>query len=122
MDTVCVAYALEPEHEELFRHMIHDEVDKWVDELLVVFDKDRQPSLMELSELLNKTRHEFLGPFLQRLIEQKYSYLLEQEYCRCSNTANHLKTSVTAQSRLLPCKVIVNWIGIGIADTPKSVL
>ena len=83
MDTACVAYNLEPEHEELFRQMIHDEVDKWVDELLVVFDKDSQPTLMELSELFTKTRQKFLGACLQRLVEQKYSYLLEQEYCPC---------------------------------------
>ena len=83
MDTACVAYNLEPEREELFRHMIHDEVDKWVDELLVVFDKDSQPTLMELSELFTKTRQEFLGTCFQRLIEQKYSYLLKQEYCPC---------------------------------------
>ena len=28
MDTACVAYHLEPERDELFRHMIHDEADK----------------------------------------------------------------------------------------------
>jgi hypothetical protein len=91
MDTACVAYNLEPEREELFRHMIHDEVDKWVDELLVVFDKDSQPTLMELSELFTKTRQEFLGTCFQRLIEQKYSYLLEQEYCPCPKCGKSCK-------------------------------
>ncbi len=60
MDTACVAYYLEAEHEELFRQMIHDEVDKWVDEPLVVFAKDSQSTLMQLSELFTKTRQKFL--------------------------------------------------------------
>lgn len=91
MGSSCVAYNLEPEREELFRQMIHDEVDKWVDELLVVFDKDSQPTLMELSELFTKTRKKFLGTCLQRLIEQKYSYLLEQEYCPCPKCGKSCK-------------------------------
>ena len=80
MGSAAVADNLEAEQEELFRQMIHDEVDKWVDELVVdVFDQDSQPTLMELSELFTKTRQQFLGACLQRLIEQKYSYLLQQE-------------------------------------------
>lgn len=91
MGSSCVAYNLEPEPEELFRQMIHEEVDKWVDELLVVFDKDSQPTIMELSELFTKTRKKFLGTCLQRLIEQKYSYLLEQEYCPCPKCGKSCK-------------------------------
>ena len=101
MDTACVAYNLEPEREELFRHMIHDEVDKWVDELLVVFDKDCQPTLMELSELFTKTRQEFLGSCFQRLIEQKYSYLLEQEYCPCPNCGKSCKNRRYSSKHML---------------------
>lgn len=36
---------------ELYRRMIHDEVDRWVDEPLVVFEKGSQPTLMKLSNL-----------------------------------------------------------------------
>ena len=44
MGTAAVADNLEAEQEELFRQMIHDEVDKWVDELVVdVFDKANPP-------------------------------------------------------------------------------
>ena len=67
------AYNIEPEHEEFFRQMIHEEVDKWVDELLVVFDKEKQPTLMELSDLFTETRQKFLGAGFQKLIEQKGS-------------------------------------------------
>lgn len=87
----CVAYNIEPAREELLRQMIHDEVDKWVDELLVVFDDDSRPTLMELSELFTKTRPKFLGACFERLIEQKYSYLLEQEYCPCPECGKSCK-------------------------------
>ena len=62
---------------ELFRQMIHDEVDKWGDKLLEVFKEDRRPTLMDLpaialaqarragmSEIFTKTRQKFLGSFL----------------------------------------------------------
>ena len=72
MDTACVAYNLEPERKELFRHMIHDEVDKWVDQIIdEVFEDDKQPTIMELSELFAKTKQKFFGACFQRLIEQK---------------------------------------------------
>lgn len=35
---------------ELYRRMIHDEVDRWVDEPLVVFEKGGQPTLTKLSD------------------------------------------------------------------------
>ncbi len=85
------AYNLEPEREELFRQMMHEEVDKWVDELLSIFDKDSQPTLMELSERFTNTRKEFLGACFQKLIEQKYSFLLEQEYCPCPRCGKSCK-------------------------------
>jgi len=92
MDTACVAYNLEPERKELFRHMIHDEVDKWVDQIIdEVFEDDKQPTIMELSELFAKTKQKFFGACFQRLIEQKYSYLLEQEYCPCPKCAKSCK-------------------------------
>ena len=78
MGATCVAKILEPEEKEQFREMIHDEVDKWVDQLLEVFEEDCRPTLMEMSELFTSTRQEFLGSCLETLIEQKYADLLEQ--------------------------------------------
>lgn len=44
------AYNIEPDSKEQFRYMIHDEVDKWVDQIIdEVFEDDRQPTVMELS-------------------------------------------------------------------------
>jgi len=83
MSLTSVAPVLEAEYKEQFREMIHDEADKWVDQLLCVFDEDRQPTLMEMSELFSETRQKFLGRCLQKLIEQKYGDLLAQEYASC---------------------------------------
>ena len=60
--------------------------------LWMCFDKDSQPTLMELSELFTKTRPKFIGACLQRLIEQKYSYLLEQEYNACPKCGKSCKS------------------------------
>ena len=56
------AYNIEPNSKEQFRYMIHDEVDKWVDQIIdEVFEDDRQPTVMELSELFAKTKQKFFG-------------------------------------------------------------
>jgi hypothetical protein len=72
------------EPEEQFRHMIHDEVDKWVDQIIdEAFKDDKQLTIMELSELFAKTKQQFFGACLQTLIEQKYTGLLEQGNAPC---------------------------------------
>jgi hypothetical protein len=68
---------------ERFRQMIHDEVDKWVDELLVLFEEDREPTIEEISELLTVTRQKFMARFAEHIITQKYAELLAQEHCAC---------------------------------------
>ena len=67
-----------------FRHMIHDEVDKWVDQIIdEVFEDGKEPTVMELSQLFSETKQKFFGACFQALIEQKYAGLLEQEYAPC---------------------------------------
>ena len=70
----------EADNKEQFRQMLHDELDGWVDQLHCLFDEERQPTLMQISEVFTETRQKFLGACVQRLIEQKYADLLEQEY------------------------------------------
>ena len=78
------AKVIQPEAEEQFREMIHDEVDKWVDKIIEEAIKDgRQMTIMEMSELFAKTKQQFFGACLQVLIEQKNSDLLGQEYASC---------------------------------------
>jgi len=59
-------------------------VDQIIDEVL---EEDRQPTVMELSELFAKTKQKFFGACLQALIEQKYAGLLEQQYAPCPKCA-----------------------------------
>ena len=63
------AKIIQLEPEEQFRHMIHDEVDKWVDQIIdEAFKDDKQLTIMELSELFAKTKQQFFGACLQTLI------------------------------------------------------
>ena len=56
------AHKIEPDLREQFRYMIHDEVDKWVDQIIdEVFEDDKEPTVMELSELFSETKQKFLG-------------------------------------------------------------
>jgi len=88
-----------------FRHMIHDEVDKWVDRIIdEVFVDGKEPTVMELSQLFSETKQEFFGACFQALIEQKYTGLLEQEYApcpqcgkMCKKRRGNLKEMVTMQ-------------------------
>ena len=72
--------------------MIHDEVDKWVDEIVSdVFKDDRQPTLTELSDLFAQTKQKFFGACLQTLIEQKYAGLFDQDYAPCPKCGKRCK-------------------------------
>jgi len=102
MGLARVAY--DADDKEQFRQMLHDELDEWVDELLPLFDEDRQPTIMQISELFTETRQKFLGACVQRLIEQRYADLLNQEYCPCPKCGKlckkrrkHSKDMVTMQ-------------------------
>ena len=80
----AVAPLREEKREERSRSMIHEKLDEWLDEVLPeVFSEDREPTLMEMSELLTRTRQKFLGEWLGVLIEEKYAELLDQEYAPC---------------------------------------
>jgi len=97
------ARILEPDPKGNFRNMIHDEVDKWVDQIVdEVFEDGKEPTVMELSQLFSETKQKFFGACFQALIEQKYAGLLEQEYApcphcgkRCKRRRDHLKELVT---------------------------
>ena len=87
------------------RHMIHDEVDKWVDQIIdEVFVDGKEPTVMELSQLFSETKQKFFGACFQALIEQKYAGLLGQEYAPCPQCGKiykkrrgNLKEMVTMQ-------------------------
>jgi hypothetical protein len=79
MQTAKAITGLADDRKEFFRTMIHDEVDKWIDELLVVFEEDQQPTLEQISELVTRTRQQFLGTFVQlELISRVEKMIPEQ--------------------------------------------
>jgi hypothetical protein len=88
-----------------FRHMIHDEVDKWVDQIIEeAFEDGKEPTVTELSELFSRTKQKFFGACFQAVIEQKYAGLLEQKYApcpqcgqMCKKRRENLKELVTMQ-------------------------
>ena len=56
------ARIFEPDPKGNFRHMIHDEVDKWVDQIIdEVFENGKEPTVMELSQLFAETKQKFFG-------------------------------------------------------------
>ena len=78
---VAAACIVEEDPTGKFRHMIHDEVDKWVDQIIEqVFEDGKEPTVMELSQLFSETKQKFFGACFQALIEQKYAGLLEQDH------------------------------------------
>ncbi|MCP4217521.1 MAG: ISKra4 family transposase [bacterium] len=96
-----------PEHDtkRKFRHLVHDEVDKWVDRIVDEFFEDEtEPTVTDISRLFSETKQKFFGACFQALIEQKYAGLLEQEYAPCPQCGkickkrhDNLKNLVTMQ-------------------------
>ena len=97
------ASVIEPDAKRNFRNMIHDEVDKWVDQIIdEVFEDNKNPTMMELSELFSKTKQKFFGACFQALLEQKYAGSLVQEYApcpecgkMCKRRRDHIKEMMT---------------------------
>jgi len=94
-------FTTESDRKEEFRQMLHDELDEWVDELMFLFEDDRQPNLMEISEVFTETRQKFLGACLQRLIETKYAHLLDQEYYACPKCGKVCKKRLDSRKHMV---------------------
>jgi len=77
---------------QVFRDAMHKELDKFLDKLTGVLEKDERPRVADLSDLVTQCRQEFLGSCLQHIIEQRYSVELNMEasQCpRCGKTCTH---------------------------------
>lgn len=75
-----------------FRDTMHKELDKFLDKLTVVFEKDERPTVADLSDFMTECRQDFLGSCLQHLIEERYSAELSAESSpcpRCGETSTH---------------------------------
>jgi hypothetical protein len=67
----CACLSL-PESDPLkeVRRMAHDALDQWIDTLAPLFERQRPPTLMELSAYMTGTRGAFLGGCLQALTQE----------------------------------------------------
>lgn len=54
-----------------------------------------------MNEVFTKTRQKFLGACLQRLIEQNYAHLQEQEYCSCPKCGKRCKRRRDASKEMI---------------------
>lgn len=96
------ARILEQDPTGKFRHMIHDEVDKWVDQIIdEVFEDGKEPTVMELSQLFSETKQKFLGACFQLLIEEKYADLLEQTYAPCPQCGKMCKKRQVNEKKIV---------------------
>lgn len=80
----CAARTLEtfdPLHE--VRQVAHEQLDKWLDQLAPLFEREKPPTLLELSQHFTQTRTTLLGGVLQSISESLYAHFLGQKQCRC---------------------------------------
>ena len=96
--------------------MIHDEVDKWVDQIVAeVFEDGKQPTVMEISELFSRTKQKFFGACFQALVEQKYAGFLEKKYAPCPQCGKmsrkrceNLKELITLHGQPFQCSTLLS--------------
>ena len=66
------------------RHVAHQQLDQWLDQLQPLFDQEKPPTLLQISQHFTKTRTTLLGGVLQSINEALYHHFLEQRQCTCS--------------------------------------
>ena len=68
---------------EEFRKMAHEAVDAWVEKLRDFFERDNLPTVTEISERFNETKHAFFGQCLEGMLQSLAADFLRQEYAPC---------------------------------------
>jgi hypothetical protein len=68
---------------EEFRKLAHEAVDNWIENLRDFFERGKQPTVTEISERFNETKHALLGQCFKGLLESLASDFLRQEYATC---------------------------------------
>jgi len=53
------------------RHVAHQQLDQWLDQLQPLFDQEKPPTLLQISQHFTKTRTTLLGGVLQSINEAK---------------------------------------------------
>jgi len=87
--------------ETRFRERLHRELDKWLDRMEEVMDKNDKPSnLWDITQEIRNQREELMGSIAKEWIERKYSSYLHQEYADCPICGRSLKRHALSERTL----------------------
>jgi len=70
--------------------MAHEHLDRWLDQMAPLFERERPPSLFELSRFFTQTRTTLLGGCLQALTQELHAQALEQTQIGCPSCGKRL--------------------------------
>ena len=73
------------------RHLAHQYLDAWLNQLAPVFDQASPPTLRELSARFTATRGPFLGGCLKAFSEELYAAWRDQQQINCPHGGQRLK-------------------------------
>jgi len=73
-----------PIHSLKVRHVAHQQLDQWLDQLQPLFDQEKPPTLLEISQHFTRTG------VLQSINEALYRHFLEQQQCACPQCGKRL--------------------------------
>lgn len=77
---------------EEFRAMAHRELDRWIDEHIAgLFERDKPPTLKEMSEIFQNSRSQLLGACLEGLAERIHATALEQVWADCPRCGRRVR-------------------------------
>jgi len=87
----CTTLAFEsPDPFSEVRHVAHRQLDQWLDQLQPLFDQEKPPTLLEISQHFTRTRTTLLGGVLQSINEALYRHFLDQQQCACPQCGKRL--------------------------------
>ncbi|AGA33945.1 hypothetical protein TVNIR_2296 [Thioalkalivibrio nitratireducens DSM 14787] len=70
----CAARVLELDPLEEVRRMAHEQLDQWLEQMRPLFEQEKPPTLLELSQHFTRTRQQLLGGVLQSLADAHYGH------------------------------------------------
>jgi hypothetical protein len=89
MRNVALAFETpDPLHE--VRKVAHQKLDQWLDQMKPLFEREKPPTLRELSQHFTQTRTTLLGGVLQSISESLYAHFLNQQQSVCPQCATIL--------------------------------
>jgi hypothetical protein len=79
----CVVLAIDADPLMEVRTMAHRQLDQWLDQMRPLFEQEKPPTLLELSQHFTQTRTQLLGGVLQSITESLYVHFQDQKQCAC---------------------------------------